>query len=624
MLKSLWREVAGRRGTAQTGVDPAGQLAALAPGLRHAEADERARGRQAVQDLLAAHLAPSIQADGHALLGDEALAQGRLAEAEASYRTALSARPEHARAQEGLGLTLLQARRLDDAFLHLEMAHRLDPMNADILVHWGLVELEMGNYELASTRFARAIERAPANPHAWLNLGLASFKLGQFPISVSQLERSVELRPDLALAWSNLALARRQVDDLDGAMTAARTALALRPNQSRLSVILGDLLADAGEFEASDAAFARAESLDPSSAQVAIGRGKLRMSQGRLTESETAFRLAMARDPANPECAGGLGQLLLLQGRWAEGWEHYEARRRTVPGPVRHVPAADWSGHPQRGERLLVHAEQGLGDIILFGTCLPDLVEAGVDCVIDLPARLAPLFRRSFPEATICPDDGRRNGDAWLASLPPFDRHVPMGTLPRWLRQGDAQFPSHARGYLRADPLAVARWREQLADLPGPRIGLSWRGGLLATAGRQRSLSLVSMLEGLRHTGANFVCLQYGDVGRDLAEAEAATGIRVHPGLSGYGDLDDMAALNGALDGIVTVCSTQAHLCGALGLDASVLVPVNPNWRYGASGSRMAWYPSLTLMRQTDAGEWSAVLAQAAQAIAQRCGSRGS
>ncbi len=564
------------------------------------------------------------RADELARLGDEALSQGQLDAAECHYRGALAAKPEHARAQEGLGLTLLKTRRLEDAFLHLEMAHKLDPMNADILVHWGLVELEMGNHELAGTRFARAIERAPGNPHAWLNLGLASFKLGQFPISVSQLERSVELRPDLALAWSNLALARRQLDDLDGAMAAATRALELRPNQSRLGVILGDLLADAGDFEASEEAFARAESLDPNSAQVAIGRGKLRMAQGRLGEAEADFRLAMARDPANPECQGGLGQLLLLQGRWAEGWPHYEARRRIVPGPVRHVPAAEWSGQPQRGERLLVHAEQGLGDIILFGTCLPDLINAGVDCVIDLPARLAPLFRRSFPAATICPDDGRRNGEAWLASLPPFDRHVPMGTLPRWLRQRDDTFPTHARGYLRADAPAVERWREQLAGLPGPRIGLSWRGGLLTTAGRQRSLSLVAMLEGLRHTGASFVCLQYGDVSRDLAEAEAATGIRVHPGLSGYGDLDDMAALNCALDGIVTVCSTQAHLCGALGLDATVLVPVNPNWRYGASGSRMAWYPSLTLVRQTDAGDWSSVLAQAARLIELRRASTGS
>ncbi|MGY0197479.1 tetratricopeptide repeat protein [Leptothrix sp. BB-4] len=581
LLTSLVRDVFGRGKPAGTALDPARQ-----------RADELARQ------------------------GDEALAQSRLPEAEALYREALAARPEHARAQEGLGLALLQLRRPDDAFLHLEMAHKLDPMNAEILVHWGLVDLELANFELASRRFGRAIERAPTNPHAWLNLGIASFKLGQFTASVGQLEKAIELRPEMALAWSNLALARRQTEDLDGALAAARRAIELRPTQSRLWVILGDLQADAGDFESGDTSFDRAAQLAPDSAEVALGLGKLRMAQGRLAESEAAFRSAVARDPGNPDASGGLGQLLLLQGRWAEGWASYESRRQIVPSPVRQVPVPEWDGQPRRGERLLVHAEQGLGDIILFSSCLPDLLDAGVDCVIDLPARLAPLFQRSFPTATICPDPGRANGESWLAQLPPFDRHVPMGTLPRWLRPDADRFPTSTAGFLRADPAAVASWRNRLADLPRPHIGLSWRGGMLSTAGRQRSLSLVAMLEGLRHLGGTFVCLQYGDVEREIAAAAATTGIQIHPGLSGYGDLDDMAALNGALDGIVTVCSTQAHLCGALGLAAAVLVPVNPSWRYGSAGPRMAWYPSLTLVRQAEAGDWRDELARTAEFLA--------
>ncbi|WP_165396874.1 tetratricopeptide repeat protein [Sphaerotilus mobilis] len=556
------------------------------------------------------------RADEHARSGDEALAQGRTDDAETHFRAALAAKPEHARAQEGLGLTLLKKRRLDDAFLHLEMAHKLDPMNAEILVHWGLVELEMGNFELASRRFGHAIERSPGNPHAWLNLGLASFKLGQFANSVTQLEQAVTLSPDHALAWSNLALARRQADDVQGSLDAARRAIELRPSQGRFWVIQGDLQADAGDFAASDRSFEQARVLSPGSAETEIGLGKLRMSQGRPAEAEAAFRLALSREPTNADAGGGLGQLLLQQGRWAEGWTHYEARRRTIPGPVRSVPVPDWDGQTRAGERLLVHAEQGLGDIILFGTCLPDLIAAGVDVIVDLPARLAPLFQRSFPAVTICPDDGRHNGDTWLARLPPFDRHVPMGTLPRWLRASDPQFPTESTGYLRADPIAVQRWREQLAHLPRPIIGLSWRGGLLSTAGRQRSLDLVEMIEGLKHTGASFVCLQYGNVADERAHAEAVTGIRVHPGISGYGDLDDMAALSCAVDTVLTVCSTQAHLCGALGLDATVLVPVNPSWRYGAESPRMVWYPSLTLIRQTEAGNWQGPLAEAGRALA--------
>lgn len=608
LIKALWRDLT--RGARQP--DDADTLAtrlqSLEPQLRQSGSATWAQAFDELQGLTRTH---ARSADVHSLLGDTLLAARRMTEAEAAYREALKIQPEHARAQEGLGLCLLQSKRLDEAYLHLELAHKLAPMSADVLVHWGLVDLELGNYGTASQRFMNAVERAPNNPHAWHNLGLSMFRMGQFEVSVTHLRRALGLKPDHALAHSNLALALRQLGDLSGATDAALRATELRPDNARLWVVLGDLSIDAGDFDRADRSFARALSIDADHVGGHIGRGKLLMALGRHAQAQAAFESALSHEPSNAEACGGLAQLHLLLQRWDTGWDLYEARRGSLPNPVRAVTTPEWQGEDLRGRRILVHAEQGLGDIILFASCLPDLIEHGANCVVDVPPRLETLFKRSFPRAQVVGHELSATGGDWLASLPEFDLHVPMGTLPKWLRRDPEAFPERP-AFLSSDADKTATWKARLAHLPRPHIGITWRGGMVSTAREQRSLELAEMLEAFKSIEGSLVCLQYGDVAGEMAQAEALTGRALHPGLSGYADLDDIAALTCALDAVVTVCATQAHLSGALGQPTAVLVPANPSWRYGAEGETMPWYPSLILLRQHESGAWRDVLDRAA------------
>lgn len=608
LLKSLWRELKGSRPALDATTDLATQLHALAPRLRQPQQPGWPAALTTLQGLCASH---PRSVDAHSLLGDALLAAQRRDEAEHAYREALKLQPEHAGAQEGLGLCLLQGRRLDEAYLHLEMAHKLAPMNADILVHWGLVELELGHLAGACQRFTQAIERAPDNGHAWLNLGLALYRLGQFEASVAHLQRAVALKPQHALGHSNLALALRQTGDLPGAHAAAQRATELKPDNARLWVIHADLALNAGDFDAATAALDRALTLDAGHIGVHIGLGKLHMARARPQAAQAAFESALAIDPRHAEARHGLAQLHLLHQRWTTGWDLYEARRELLPNPVRLLPQPEWHGEALGRQSLLVHAEQGLGDTILFASCLPDLLAQPIDCVLDVPPRLATLFQRSFPSATVVSQGAGSHDDDWFASLPPTDRHVPLGSLPRLLRR-DAEHFGHGAAFLHADAAKVTAWQQRLSHLQRPRIGLSWRGGMVSTSRLQRSLPLATLLTALSAVPASWVSLQYGDTVDEIAAAQAQTGIEIHAGLGGYADLDDLAALTCALDAVITVCSTQAHLSGALGQAAAVLVPVNPNWLYGANGRSMPWYGSLTLLRQHETGEWRQVLEQAA------------
>lgn len=608
MLKALLQEVGRslRRNTQQPLNDDASQ-STLKDQFQSATLARRA---ELVERLSAQLAGQADDGTNWTLLGDWLLSLGRFTESEPAYRRALQIRPLHARTQEGLGLVLLRLGRLEEAYLHLETASKLEPTNPEILIHWGLVDLELGNLGKAGSKFERAIERDPRNPHAWHNLALVALKQGDVPRSIEHFLRAIELKPDHGLAYSNLALALQRAERLDEALAAAARAIELKAGNARVFVVLGDLLINAGRFAEAEAAFARGTSIDTESASPHVGLGKLYMAWGRHNQAQASFEAALQLEPGNPDASGGLGQLRLLLRDWTNGWDLYEARRSTEAAPVRNMPYPEWRGEAGETGTVLIHAEQGLGDIILFANCLPDLVERKIDCIVEVPPRLESLFARSFPDVRIIGHEPNDRDLGWLGDLKDIATHRPIGSLPALLRRSEAQFPQH-RGYLRADPAKVTAWKQQLSQQGGRWIGIAWRGGLVGTSREQRSLQLAELVRALQPTGANLVCLQYGDVASDLQFAASSVNQAIHPGLSGYGDLDDAAALTVAVDGVVTVCSTQAHLTGALGRPGLVLVPANPSWRYCDRGEDMPWYPSLRLARQATLGDWSDPLATA-------------
>ena len=185
---------------------------------------------------------------------------------------------------------------------------------------------------------------------------------------------------------------------------------------------------------------------------------------------------------------------------------------------------------------------------------------------------------------------------------------IAAGSLACRFRRSAAEFPQH-QGFLKADPASVAAWRTRLAALgPGRKIGLSWQGGVGFTGRKRRSLTLEQLLPILRLPGIQFVNLQYTEVREEMRALESRHGVKVHHWQEAIDDYDQTAALVAALDSVLTVCTAIVHLTGALGRPALVMVPFGPDWRYGASGERMIWYPSVRLLRQRRIGDWSEVL----------------
>mgnify|MGYP002784661354 CR=1 FL=1 len=338
---------------------------------------------------------------------------------------------------------------------------------------------------------------------------------------------------------------------------------------------------------------------------------------GRHDEALPMLDESIAKQPNDPNRRFPRATIHLLNERFGEGWDDYAYRALSSTRHLRMVPFPLWRGEPLEGKTLLVLAEQGLGDQVMFASCLPDVVALRpARTVVEVVDRVAPTIARSFPECEVVATKQDAAFD-WVRKLGHVDYFVPMGDLPQRFRRSHADFPRHT-GYLRAAPERVAHWRTQLAALGGrPKIGVSWRGGTELTRQGLRTLDVTMLRPLADRCDADWVCLQYGEVKDDLAKA-AEAGMPMHHWPESIRDLDEFAALITALDLVVTVCNTTVHYAGAVGREVWVLTPKVPEWRYGLHSTVLPWYPSSRLYRQADAGDWQHALARIGQDLSER------
>jgi tetratricopeptide (TPR) repeat protein len=376
------------------------------------------------------------------------------------------------------------------------------------------------------------------------------------------------------------------------------------------------ILVDQTRYAEALECFERALRLAPDSVTALSRKALLVDHLGERARARELLEQALELDPNDGHSRYNLGLHHLKYGEYAAGWDGYAARLnfQSFIGKHRRVPLPEWNGAPLEGRSVVVMPEQGLGDEIMFGSCIPELAARARHVVIECDAKLEAIFRRSFRQCTVVSRQ-RTIANDWLRRLdsaPEFQ--VAAGSLAQLFRRSLDAFPQ--RSFLEADPASVARWRAQLEALgPGRKIGLSWRGGVAYTGRRRRSLSLEQLLPLLRLPDIQFVNLQYTDVADEMRTLEARHGIRVHHWQEAIDDYDQTAALVCALDGVLTVCTAIVHLSGALGRPALVMAPFGADWRYGGSGERMAWYPTVRLIRQARLNEWGEVLQEAASRL---------
>jgi len=427
-------------------------------------------------------------------------------------------------------------------------------------------------------------------------------RAGRLTEAVACYRLAVGLMPDWAELANNLGVALEAQGRLEQAASEYSRALRLKPEYAEAHFNLGNALRGLGRLSEAVASYERALELKPDHVETHCNLGSALQDLGRLDRAMACYERALALKPdaGNPQFNRAL--LQLLRGDFAAGWRNFEGRWRTRKAP-RGFPQPLWRGEPLRGARILLHAEQGLGDTLQFLRYVPLVQQAGGTVVLDVSARLRRLAGQ-LPGLSAVVASGE--------PLPPFDWQCPLMSLPLALG-ADGAIPAETP-YLLV-PEQALKAAETLSWPSGkPRVGLAWAGNPTHAKDRFRSMALGLLAPLFGVEGVRFFSLQMGPA----AAERAAYADRLTDLAPATSDMADTAAQMTHLDLVITVDTAVAHLAGALGRPAWVLLSCAADWRWQLRRCDSPWYPTVRLFRQPGLGEWEPVVEAVRRALSER------
>jgi Flp pilus assembly protein TadD len=546
-------------------------------------------------------------ANGHQNLAAVLVAQRRFQAGAASARRALAHQPDFASAESILGLALLGLGEAGEALNHLRRATTLDPCSAEFYNNLGNSFMACGSPADAETAYVQALLLQPdyAVPH--FNLGHLRFLHGRLPEAVEYFRRALAINPQYAEACGSFCQVLRMLGHTAEAIEHGRKALALKPGLWETYHQLGLALQEVGFHDEMNACYEQAQALlPPADALACHNLGVIRWTQHRLEEAASLFRRAIELEPGLSIARYHLGMARLSCGDMAEGWKEFEWRLRTplLTAVRQRYAQPQWQGEELAGRTILLEAEQGFGDTFQMWRYIPQIVERGATVIARGPAVLDSLLRPTPGLAQWFNED---------ESLPPFDSHCPLMSLPLAFGTTSDTIPRTVP-YVAAPVEKRINWTGRLARVLEPlKVGVVWSGSLVQRNNRQRALPLSRLLPLLETPGVRFFSLQKGS-----PALEASAFPSLEDWTAELRDFGDTAALASALDLVITVDTGVAHLVGALGKPVWTLLAFVPDWRWGLEGETCPWYPTMRLFRQRRDGDWADVVQRVAAALAER------
>jgi tetratricopeptide (TPR) repeat protein len=325
-------------------------------------------------------------------------------------------------------------------------------------------------------------------------------------------------------------------------------------------------------------------------------------AKGQLDAAMAECRQAIALSPNLAAAHMALGILHLQRGELPAGWAEYEWRWHLTGEKMYRIdfPQPYWFGAALEGKRILLHAEQGLGDTLQFVRYAPLVAERGGRVILAVQPELMELMRSV---------KGVEQVVARLGPLPEFDTHCPLLSLPRLFQTTLETIPTGAP-YLSADEKRRADWQARLPGDQRKKIGLVWAGKDWPNPNRSISPEELSALTSA--PDAWWCSLQKQDAG-------GPPGLELTDWTGELQDFSDTAALIANLDLVITIDSATAHLAGALGKPVWVLLPFMADWRWMQDRSDSPWYPTARLFRQSRAGDWTGAIGHVIEALKGSC-----
>jgi len=531
-------------------------------------------------------------------LGDMLVQLGRYSEAIEYYDKMLAITPQSVEVMHNCALAMSKLGKFE-ALAMCDRALRLSPQRPELHHMRGSVLQSFGRLEEALGAYRQAITFNPQLFDAHNNMASVLRDLGRYEEALQSCKAALALRPQSGEAMDNYACCLVGLNRYDEAFAAFDEALRLAPHMVAAHNDRSNALFRLGRYEDALAGYDAAIRIAPQSAEAHSSKGSVLQLLGRQEEAAACYDEAIRVQPDSAFAQFNKAVQLLLLGDFVQGWPLYESRwRKPDQRGNRYFAEPLWLGkQPISGKTILLHAEQGLGDTIQFCRYVPMVEALGAQVIFEVPSTLMTLMQ-SLP--------GKRQLVMRGDRLPPFELQCPLLSLPLAFGTTMSNVPCEVP-YLSATPSAIARWQKILGAKQRPRIGMVWSGTPKHKNDVRRSMPFAALAP-LLALGGEFHALQKELRAEDAAAIAAGAPMAFHG--EALGDMDATAGLLMAMDVVISVDTSVAHLAGALGKTVWTLLPSAPDFRWHLTRRDSPWYPTMRLIRQPQIDQWPPVITQ--------------
>jgi tetratricopeptide (TPR) repeat protein len=494
----------------------------------------------------------------------DAFMSDNLPEAERILAQINRKQPPHFDALNLISIILMIQNRFGEAEQQIKRALALNKQNDQTLSNYGLILKSLNRPTEALDWFTRSLAINPKNPVTWHNRGTVLFELlNRYSDAIEDFDKAITYDPGFAAAISSKGNCLSRLLRHDEALAAFDKALSIKPD-----------IEDAW-----------------------LGRGVVFFALNRDAEALKCFDKALEINGQSAEAHLNKAFVKLSLGDYEEGWRLNEWRwkARNSRSINRNFAQPLWlNDFDIREKRLLIHAEQGLGDTIQFSRYVKLLMDTGATITFEVQEPLVSLFKSQGWNCNVI-----AQGDA----LPLFDVHCPLISLPLAFKTTVNTIPRESP-YLSDDSMTAPRWAEQFQTSQDRRkIGVVWSGSSINV---HRSIKLHEFSSLISRHDANWYAIQKDIKIDDREYLEKTAAITdLSDRLSSF---NNTASIIKQLDLVISVDTSVAHLAGAMGKPVWILLPFHPDFRWLRETTESPWYPSARLYRQTRDGDWTDVL----------------
>lgn len=449
------------------------------------------------------------------------------------------------------------------------MSAKRPPFNPDQLYQRALSLHHAGKLADAEGLYKTLLSYFPNQVEILTTLGIVLLQQGRSEAGFQQLKKSLSIHPHQPAALYNMAVELQKLTRLDEALTCYNQALKLNPQDINALINRGNTLKDLKQY----------------------------------TEAIASFESALALQPNIPSAHWNKALTHILLGEYEQGWKEYEwGWRCGERGTPRKYSQPTWLGEaPIAGKSILIHPEQGFGDLIQFSRYVPMLETLGANVILEAPASLVELMASLSPTVTVIKES---------EALPAFDVVCPVMSLPLALKTSLETIPAYVP-YLGVSNAKKQYWQAKLGSKTKPRIGIAWSGSMTNPIDNnlcaRRNIPLAE-LKTLFALPFEFHVLQKDIRPEDMPTLDGLTHLHCHQ--DELQDFADTAAIIQEMDLVISVCTSVAHLSGALGHQTWVLLPYSADYRWMTNDKDSPWYPSIALFRSEKIGDWEDVISQ--------------